>query len=122
MPASVKTNAGYIEVSCNIKNTGSKEGTEIVQLYISPNSNQPLKPIQLKGFQRVDLKPGEMKTVTFKVSSQQLAHYSDNIWRIDAGEYEFKIGASSADIRLNASCKLTGKPVKMERRTVLFAK
>jgi len=120
--ATAKTTDESIEVSCDIRNTGTKEGIEIVQLYVSPKANQPLKPIQLKGFNRVDLKAGESKTITFKVSPQQLAYYSNNVWAIDAGDYEFKIGSSSADIRLNAPVKLVGNTVKMERRTELFSK
>ena len=122
IPETAKTSDCDVEVSCNVKNTGLIKGTEIVQLYLSPKNNQPLKPIQLKGFALVDLNPGEVKTVFFKVSPQQMAYYLDNKWNIDAGEYEFKIGASSADIRLHAKLKLNGSQVQMERRSVLFSR
>ena len=122
IPIVTKTNAENIEVTFNVKNTGKREGTEIVQLYLSPINKQALKPIQLKGFNRVTLKPGETKKVTFKVSPQQMAYYLDNLWTIDAGEYEIKIGASSADIRLKKIFKLTGEQLKMERRSVLFSR
>jgi beta-glucosidase len=116
-----KTSSETIEVSCKVTNTGNREGTEIVQLYLSPKDNQPLKPIQLKGFKRVTLKPGETKMVSFNVSPQQLAHYSNEQWSIDPGGYEFKIGASSADIRLNGTFELAGKPLQMAGRSVFFS-
>ena len=57
-----------------------------------------MKPIKLRGFQRVDLKAGESKTVTFKVSPQQLSQFLNREWVVEADAYEFKIGASSNDI------------------------
>ena len=98
-----------------------REGVEIVQLYLSPESSQSLKPIQLKGFARVNLKPGESKRVSFKVSPQQMAYYVNGKWTIADGAYKFKIGASSSDIRLESSCQLIGKELQMEHRNVLFA-
>lgn len=61
VPATAQTTDDFIEISCRVKNTGMREGVEIVQLYLSPESSQSLKPIQLKGFARVNLKPGESK-------------------------------------------------------------
>lgn len=121
IPATANTADEYIEVSCKVKNVGNCKGTEIVQLYLSPESSQPLKPIQLKGFARVALNPGESKTVSFKVSSQQLAYYANDGWTISGGQYKFKIGSSSADIRLESSCKLMGKDISMKRRDILFS-
>ena len=122
VPEKVKVNADNIEVSCEIKNAGKIEGTEIVQLYLSPRSSQSLKPIQLKGFTRVTLKPGESKKVTFNVSPQQLAYYQNSVWTVDTGTYEFKIGASSSDIRLQGICELIGSPIQMERKNKFFSK
>lgn len=61
VPATAQTTDDFIEISCRVKNTGMRKGVEIVQLYLSPESSQSLKPIQLKGFARVNLKPGESK-------------------------------------------------------------
>jgi len=120
-PATASTATPRIAVSCVVKNNGSKAGEEVVQLYVSPKGNLPLKPIQLKGFTRVSLKPGESKRVTFEVSPEQFAHYNNAQWTIEPGAYELKIGASSADIRLSQTVKLTGKPVSMERKSVFFS-
>lgn len=116
-----KPTSENIEISCNIKNTGSKLGTEIVQLYLSPNANQALLPIQLKGFTRVSLNPGASKQVIFTVSPELFAHYIGNQWIVSPGKYEIKIGASSTDIRLNDTVTFTGEPKKMNRKSVYFA-
>ena len=121
VPSTAQTTDDLIEVSCKVKNTGKCAGTEVVQLYLSPTSSEFLKPIQLKGFARVNLNPGESKIISFKVSLQQMAYYANNGWTIAGGQYTFKIGASSFDIRLESSCQLTGENVRMERRNTLFS-
>ncbi|PWJ37935.1 glycoside hydrolase family 3 N-terminal domain-containing protein [Sediminitomix flava] len=110
-------------VSCSIKNTGKREGTEIVQLYISPlEKNSTMKPIQLKGFKRVNLKAGETKSLSFKISPQQLAQFKNNKWVIEGGEYSLKFGASSTDIRLEGKILLKGEEHFLENgREVFFA-
>ena len=116
-----KTKNGLIEVSCNVTNTGSVKGDEVVQLYASPKSGQPLKPIQLKGFQRISLEPGKSATVTFSVSADQLAWFSDAGWTVSPGDYAFKVGSSSSDLPLEGVCTLKGKPVVKALRDVYFA-
>jgi beta-glucosidase len=121
MPKEISTNAKSFEISFSVSNTGSSDGDEVVQLYLSPNDNQPLKPIQLEGFKRIALKVGEIKRVTFKVSPQQMAYFNNAKWNIDAGKYTFKVGASSADIRLNKQILLKGKSISMLRKSVYFS-
>ncbi|MBR4001648.1 MAG: glycoside hydrolase family 3 C-terminal domain-containing protein, partial [Bacteroidales bacterium] len=116
-----KTKNGLIEVSCKVTNTGSVKGDEVVQLYASPKSGQPLKPIQLKGFQRISLDPGKSATVTFCVSADQLAWFSDAGWTISPGDYAFKVGPSSSELPLEGVCTLKGKPVVKALRDVYFA-
>lgn len=122
-PASVRTFAKWIEVSFTLKNTGDREGTETVQLYASPASGQPLKPLQLKGFKRVSLAPGESAEVTFKVSPEQLAWYDveQEAWRLSTGDYLLKAGTSSNDLPLGVTCSLTGKDLTMAHKEVFFA-
>ena len=121
VPHSSGIESDDLEIKCTVKNTGSVPGTEIVQLYVSPSSGQPLKPIQLKGFARVFLQAGESKTLSFHVSPQQLAYYSDGRWIVEPGDYEFKIGASSSDIRLKGICELTGEPRRIAYRDIYFS-
>jgi len=116
------TNSRFL-VSYTIKNTGKVKGTEIVQLYVSPiDENSTLKPIKLLGFNRVTLDVGETKEVVFKVSPQQLVQFKNNRWIVEANTYEFKIGASSTDIRLKDKIELKGKDLILENgRTIFFS-
>lgn len=116
-----RTSDEWIEVSCKVSNTGGMEGTEIVELYASPASGQPLKPLQLKGFDRVALKPGETATVNFKVAVDQLAWFSDPGWTISGGDYVFRVGPSSAELPLEGVCHLKGKDVKKSLRDEYFS-
>jgi beta-glucosidase len=116
-----KTKNGLIQVSCQVTNTGSVKGDEVVQLYASPKAGQPLKPLQLKGFQRVSLAPGERRTVTFTVGADQLAWHSDTGWTVSPGEYAFRIGSSCRDLPLEGICTLRGKPAVKALRDVYFA-
>ena len=108
-------------MSCQVTNTGSVKGDEVVQLYASPKSGQPLKPLQLKGFQRVSLAPGESRTVVFTVGADQLAWHSDTGWTVSPGEYAFCVGSSCRDLPLSGSCTLKGKPAVKALRDVYFA-
>ena len=108
-------------ISFYLENTGENDGTEIVQLYVSPVDNKAtIKPIQLKGFQRVFLKSGEKKKVTFNVSPQQLVQYKNQKWIVEADSYCFKIGASWTDIRLQGNIKVEGKDLILENGRQVF--
>lgn len=121
-----KTSGGRITVSCKVTNSGSRAGDEVVQLYLSPASGQPLKPIQLKGFKRVRLQPGETATVTFSVSADQLAWWSEGpdgkpVWTVSGGDYMFRIGPSSADLPLTGVCSLKGPDKRKDIRDEYFS-
>ncbi len=111
-----------VQLSVTITNSGARAGSEIVQLYLSPKAESTThKPIQLKGFQRVDLEAGESKIVTFSFSPELLSHYDGEMWQTVAGEYLLKVGASSADIRLTADLTLTGSDQPKENREIFFS-
>lgn len=102
---------GALRASVNITNAGSREGAEVAELYIHDPKPAIDKPVrELKGFAKVDLKPGETKTVVFNVTPRALAYcdVAGKQWRADAGPYEVQIGASSRDIRLHGDFRLTG--------------
>jgi len=123
MPAKANLSEEYFTISCAVENTGAVDGTEIVQLYVSPvDESSTMHAIQLKGFKRVDLKAGEKKSITFEVSPQQLVQYLNDNWKVEAGNYEFKIGASSMDLPLRGTINLLGEDVHLERRNVFFSK
>ena len=94
---------GSMEVSVDIKNTGKVAGKEVVQLYIADQESTVIRPIkELKGFEKVELAPGETKTVTFRLDKRAFAYYSVRIhdWHVESGKFTIMVGASSKDIRL----------------------
>jgi beta-glucosidase len=93
---------GKATVSCRVKNTGSRAGDEVVQLYVRDVLASVARPVmQLAGFQRVLLAPGEEKTVTFELASEQLQMLDKDMrWVVEPGVFRVMVGASSKDIRL----------------------
>jgi beta-glucosidase len=89
-------------VKFRIKNIGSRDGDEVVQLYIRDLVSSVAQPIkQLKGFQRIHLKAGEEKEVSFLISPDLLKILNDKMqWVVEPGDFRIMIGASSKDIRL----------------------
>ena len=95
-----------LTVSLDVTNTGDREGKEIVQLYVrDKESSVPRPDKELKGFQKVSLKPGETKRVVFCLDKRAFAYYETAIgdWFVEYGEFEILAGASSQDIRLKQS-------------------
>ena len=109
-----------ITLSFRITNTGSVAADEVAQVYISPTrANQNIRPIQLQGFARVSLEPGQSKDVSIRLYTEQLGYYSNENgrqWNIDPGTFCIKIGSSSTDIRLSQDITLKGKPVNKPLR------
>ena len=98
-------------VSVSITNSGAVKGAEVVQLYIAPPDGGLFRPEkELKGFARVELEPGEAKTVTFTLDDRSFAVWNDG-WKIPGGTYTVQIGASSQDIRLWAQVEVAGEAV-----------
>ncbi len=104
-----------ISLTFDVKNTGKMAADEIAQIYLSPTSaDQNIRPIQLQGFARVSLQPGETKTVKVKLWTEQFGYYSNQgqrQWNIQPGTFVVKIGASSTDIKLQENITLKGEPV-----------
>ena len=123
-PATAKTTDAEIPVQFQLTNTGAREGVEISQLYFAPVTPAPgQRPIELKGYGRVDLKPNETKTVTITVSPQQFARHNDaGTLTIDPENYQILVGASSTDIRLRANLDLTGDKVTLPHRDQFFSR
>lgn len=93
---------GKITFSVKVKNTGTREGSEVVQLYISDLKSSLVRPIkELKGFEKISLKAGEEKTVTFTVDKTALSFFDDkkHDWVAEPGAFEAIVGASSTDIK-----------------------
>ncbi|MBU3188824.1 glycoside hydrolase family 3 C-terminal domain-containing protein [Clostridium bowmanii] len=95
-----------LTVSVDVTNTGDKEGKEIVELYVGEKESNIIRPLkELRGFEKVSLKPGEMKTVTFILTKRAFSYYNTEIkdWYAESGDYQILIGKSSRDIVLNES-------------------
>ncbi|MHA4843404.1 glycoside hydrolase family 3 C-terminal domain-containing protein [Flavitalea antarctica] len=99
------TGTDSTKVSFTLKNTGSRAGDEVVQLYIRDELASLARPVmELKGFQRIYLKPGENKTISFNVGPEALSMLDINLKRIvEPGEFRIMLGASSRDIRLKTT-------------------
>lgn len=87
------------KVFVDIQNTGNREGEEVLQMYIRDLFSSVTRPIkELKGFKKVNLKPGEIKTVEFELLPDHLAFTDINFnWTVEPGDFEIKVGNSSRD-------------------------
>lgn len=96
-------------VSVCVTNSGAVKGAEVVQLYIAPPKGGLFRPEkELKGFDRVELEPGESKTVTFTLDDRSFALWSDG-WKIQSGTYGVWVGSSSRDNRLKTEIPVSGE-------------
>lgn len=102
IPSVTAKDTDEIQVSVDITNTGERAGQEIVQLYVGNadcGDHRPEK--ELKNFTKVELAPGETKTITMKLDQRSFAYYNTEIhdWFAPSGDYEILLAASSCDIR-----------------------
>lgn len=99
-----------LTVTVPVKNTGSREGKEVVQLYIRDKKSSVERPIkELKGFCKVSLKPGEEKEVSFTIDRSALSYFDagSHQWVAEPGAFEAIVAASATDIRGQVEFKLT---------------
>jgi len=100
-----------VEVTIRLTNTGKRTAAETVQLYVGPvNPSQPTPPKALKAFAKVELEPGESRTVAFSLTDRAFARYDEALarWTVDPGPYDLLVGASAVDIRLKGRVELKG--------------
>ena len=100
-----------VTVSVDVKNTGTRAGDEVVQLYVRhPRSAVPRPRRDLRGFRRVTLRPGETQTVEFPLAGPALAYWDPDAhrWVVENGPVVVELGASSADIRLKQEITVAG--------------
>ncbi len=125
MNEEAKTTDEAITLTFEVKNTGDMAADEIAQIYLSPTAaDQPIRPIQLQGFARVPLQPGERKTVKVRLNTEQFGFYTNEgqrQWNIRPGTYTIKVAASSTDIRLQKQVTLKGDPVSKTLRDRYFS-
>lgn len=89
---------GTLQVTADVENTGSREATEVVQLYVHERVGPTSRPVrELKGFERVTLRPGEHKTVDFAVKANGLGSYDPQMhWVVNSGTYDVWVAPDSA--------------------------
>ena len=135
LPQEVSTTDEGISLAFEVRNTGKMAADEIAQVYISPGDDDlPIRPIQLQGFARISLQPGETKTVKMKLYTEQLGFYSHSDsdasqgntkqqrqWNVRPGKYVVKVGSSSTDIRLQQEIVLKGESLRKPLRTYYFS-
>ena len=109
---------GVVEVSCKVKNTGGVAGDEVVQLYTSFFGAHVIRPVmELRGFKRVTLAPGEEKIVKFHLNTAQMGYYNENMdFVVEPGDLTVKVGVSSRDLPLQRKIELVGKTVDVMGR------
>lgn len=92
---------GKAKVSVEVTNSGTRAGDEVVQLYIRADVSRATRPVmELKGFQRVTLKPGEKRAVTFEVGPEQLAYHGLDMKRVvEPGRFQVMVGGSSDKVK-----------------------
>jgi beta-glucosidase len=100
---------GDVTVSVDVKNTGSRTGDEVVQLYVAHlNSKVERARQELKGFKRITIQPNETRTITFPVKAADLAYWNEkqNQWVVEEDQVRFMVSASSAGAKLEKTVRV----------------
>ena len=99
-PAAIPT-SGTVTVEVDVTNTGKRAGDEVVQFYIRDEVSSVTRPIkELRGFERISLKPGETRTVSFKLGTEALQFYNRDMKRaVEPGKFTVMVGPNSADLK-----------------------
>lgn len=110
-----------LKLSFAVTNTGSVAGKEICQVYVRPIGARLKRPVrEMKAFAKVELEPGETKTVTVEIGARDLQYYDPAYaeWVIDAGELVIEVAASSRDIRLSRSVHVQAEGARYRKLTL----
>ena len=101
-----------LEIALDLRNTGSRAGSDVAQLYTHQQRSRAVQPIEsLRAFERVTLAPGETKHIIFRLPASQLAWYDPAAHRftVESSDYDIRVGSASDDIRLNGVWKVDGE-------------
>jgi len=103
---------GIVKVTFKVENIGDRAGKEISQIYVHTPRSSVFRPEkELRGFEKVELAPGERQSIEVMLDERDFAFYSTQFhdWVVLKGDYEVRVGSSSCDIRLKANFQLDGK-------------
>lgn len=106
----VTATGGSVRVTADIENTGDRPGAEVVQLYTNDVISSVVTPVkQLRGFEKIPLRPGEKGTVSFVLTPEHLALLDRHLeWVVEPGTFQVMVGHSSKDIRLTGTFEVAG--------------
>ncbi|WP_261305071.1 glycoside hydrolase family 3 C-terminal domain-containing protein [Paenibacillus andongensis] len=111
-----------LTISVDVSNTGNVEGKEVVQLYVAPHKGVIIRPAkEVKGFSKINLKPGETKAVTFVVDKRSFAYWNMEIngWHVESGKYDIVIGKNAHDELLKQTVTVNGVKLFIGKLTEL---
>ena len=114
----LQTSGDTVAIQVEVTNTGTRTGDEVVQLYVRDEEATVARPVrELRGFQRLRLAAGECRTVTFHLSTEQLAYVDVDLRRIvEPGTVRLFVGRSAVDASLAADIALVGPVVELVER------
>jgi beta-glucosidase len=107
---------GGVEVRVPVSNTGSRDGREVVQVYVSlPGSRVRRAPRELKGFATIAVAAGETVQAVIRIARADLAYWDPRLarWAVEGGDYVLAIGASSRDVRATATVRVDGDDIRV---------
>lgn len=115
---------GRVRVSVDVTNTGARAGDEVVQFYTRTDGASVTRPVkELRGFQRVALRPGQTKSVTLTLNVAQMAYYDQEMRLVvEPGTVTVLVGSSSAEIAATGTFRITGPALRLRKRKVFFNK
>lgn len=119
------TDQDTLKVTVTATNTGARAGKTVVQLYVGDPESTVLRPVrELKGFEKVELQPGESKDVTFLLDKRAFAYWNEELhdWHVETGEFVIELGQSSRaiDVRGTVTVKSTVKLKKHYTKDSIF--
>ncbi len=116
----LRTHGDELAIRVDVTNTGDRPGAEVVQLYVRDEEASVARPVlELRGFRRVHLRPGERRTVVFRLSTEQLAFIDADLRRVvEPGFVQILVGRSSADLPLTVRVELVGPTIELIERHV----
>ena len=120
------TDEETVTATVTVKNVGERTGKTVVQLYVSDLVSTPIRPVrELKGFEKVELRPGETKQVTLTLDKRSFAYWNQQLgdWHVETGEFAIEVGQSSRDICLTETVRVNSTvaiPVKYTMDSIVL--
>jgi beta-glucosidase len=109
MSSGTLTAKGTVTISVDVKNTGTRTGEEVAQMYVKHLNSAVARPLkELKGFKRVTIAPGQTTTVTFPLTGEELGYWdaSKHAFVVEKGRIQIMVGPSSADTKLSKTIRV----------------